>query len=239
MVKYKDINIVEEFLELLRLAKEEYTYQQLSEILGLPPTVLNRYLKGKVSPRKERCVELIQKLKDIVDVSILIKNKIRVDNYGFVDMSKVLMEVHLLKSAARELMSEFRVNKGDIDVVLTAAVDGIPFAVVLADILSAKLVYAKKKKEVGIQKFYEVTYLASSSGILESLYVPRDAIKAGDNVLIVDDFIRTGETQRALYKIALDLKGEPKGMGSIVGIKSGIIQLEKELKIPVRAVVYL
>jgi len=237
-VKYKDINIVEEFLELLRLAKEEYTYQQLSEILGLPPTVLNRYLKGKVSPRKERCLELIDKLRDIVSISTLIKNKIRIDNYGFIDMSKVLMEVNLLKSVARELISELKLSKGDVDVILTAAVDGIPFAVVFAEIMDAKLVYAKKKKEVGVQRFYEVTYLASSSGILESLYVPRDSIKPGDSILIIDDFIRTGETQRALYKIAVDLKGDPKGMGSIVGIKSGVMQLEKELKIPVRAVIY-
>jgi len=238
MVKYKDINIVEEFLELLRLAKEEYTYQQLSEILGLPPTVLNRYLKGKVSPRKERCLELIDKLRDLVSISTLIKNKIRVDNYGFIDMSKVLMEINLLKSAARELVSELKLSKGDVDIILTAAVDGIPFAVVFAEIMDAKLVYAKKKKEVGVQRFYEVTYLASSSGILESLYVPRDSIRPGDSILIIDDFIRTGETQRALYKIAVDLKGDPKGMGSIVGIKSGVMQLEKELKIPVRSVIY-
>ncbi len=125
-----------------------------------------------------------------------------------------------------------------MDIILTAAVDGIPFAVVFAEIMDAKLVYAKKKKEVGVQRFYEVTYLASSSGILESLYVPRDSIRPGDSILIIDDFIRTGETQRALYKIAVDLKGDPKGMGSIVGIKSGVMQLEKELKIPVRSVIY-
>ncbi|MCD6502885.1 MAG: adenine phosphoribosyltransferase [Thermoplasmata archaeon] len=239
MVKYSDVILVEELLELLRLAKEKYTYQQLSEILGLPPTVLNRYLKGRVSPRRERCLEIIEKLRKIVDITDIIKNKLRIDNYGFMDMSQILSDIYILKSAARRLISDLKVNDSEVDIVLTAAVDGIPIAVIIAEMLGAKLVYAKNKKEVGVQRFHEVTYVVSSTGIIESLYVPKELIRSGDKVLIVDDFIRTGETQRALHRMTLELKGEPIGIGAIVGVKTGINTLEKELKIPVKAVVYV
>jgi len=239
MVKYSDVIIVEELLEMLKLAKEKYTYQQLSDMLGLPPTVLNRYLKGRVSPRRERCLQIIEKLKKVVDVTDIIRNKLRIDNYGFMDMSQILSDVYILRNAGRRLISELKINSGEIDVILTAAVDGIPIAVIIAEMLGARLVYAKNKKEVGVQRFHEVTYVVSSTGIIESLYVPKDLIKSGDKVLIVDDFIRTGETQRALYRMTVELKGEPAGIGAIVGVKAGITTLEKDLNIPVKAVVYV
>ena len=39
--------------------------------------------------------------------------------------------------------------------------------------------------------------------------------------------------------MTVELKGEPAGIGAIVGVKAGITTLEKDLNIPVKAVVYV
>jgi len=41
-------------IEYLRLLKSDYTYEKLSKKTGLPATVLNRYIVGRVLPSQER-----------------------------------------------------------------------------------------------------------------------------------------------------------------------------------------
>ena len=48
-LKYKLMTI-----EMLNLAKSYYTYRELSQLIGLPETVLSRYVKGHVLPTIER-----------------------------------------------------------------------------------------------------------------------------------------------------------------------------------------
>jgi len=48
-----------------------------------------------------------------------------------------------------------------------------------------------------VSAFFEEIYVLNKSAMVISLYVPRDALKRGDCVLIVDDILDTGETQMA------------------------------------------
>jgi len=45
-------------IELLNLAKNYYTYRELAQIIGLPETVLSRYVKGHVLPSIHRAKEI-------------------------------------------------------------------------------------------------------------------------------------------------------------------------------------
>ena len=53
-------------IELLNLAKTEYTYRALSGILHLPETVLSRYVKGHVLPTAERAEEINKTLQKYI-----------------------------------------------------------------------------------------------------------------------------------------------------------------------------
>ncbi len=53
-----------------------------------------------------------------------------------------------------------------------------------------------------------------------SLFVPRDSLKRGDCVLIADDVIDSGETQRALMKIAQKAKAEVTGIYALIAVGS-------------------
>jgi len=103
-------------------------------------------------------------------------------------------------------------------VILSAAVDGIPLATMVANSLGVNLVIAKRSKEVGVPAFLEETYVLSGSGVTMTLYVPKSALRRRDSVLIVDDMIKTGETQAALINIIQKARAEVAGVYSLIAI---------------------
>ncbi|MEM2243156.1 MAG: phosphoribosyltransferase family protein, partial [Candidatus Bathyarchaeia archaeon] len=67
------------------------------------------------------------------------------------------------------------------------------------------------------------------SGVTITLYVPKDAIKKRDSVLIVDDMIKTGETQAALVNLVRKAKAEVSGIFSLIAVGD---EWRKKLKLP-------
>ena len=158
-------------------------------------------------------------------------------HHGLFDNMKILSDTALMSLIAEEIASKYMGK--DVSKVLTAATDGIPLAVHIADELNIDVVYAKKKKEVGVEKFYEVNYVPSASGSVMTLYLPQWALKKGDNVLIVDDVIRSGETQRALIDMCKQAGAVPIGMFFLISVGNFVDKLREEYNIPVDVLVRL
>ncbi|MEM2687772.1 MAG: phosphoribosyltransferase family protein, partial [Thermoproteota archaeon] len=201
----KKINVI----HLLKVVKGRYTYNELSQLTGLPITVLARYVNGNVLPSDERADELYRILTEKIPLEEIILNKLVLDESGYFDSSRVIWDVNLLRLISHKAVIPFMGRK--IDKVMTAAVDGIPLASFVAEELDADLVIAKRYKEVGVKDFLEATYVIGSSAVVSSLYIPKSALKKDDNVLIVDDAIRTGETDVALIRLV------EKAKANIVG----------------------
>ncbi len=202
----KKINMV----YLLKVVKSRYTYNELSQLTGLPITVLARYANGSVLPSDERADELYRVLTERIPLEELISNRLVLDESGYFDSSSVIWDVNLLRLVSHKAVIPFMGRK--IDKVMTAAVDGIPLASFVAEEFNADLVIAKRYKEVGVKDFLEATYVIGSSAVVSSLYIPKNALKKDENVLIVDDAIRTGETDIALVRLV------EKAKANIVGI---------------------
>jgi len=113
--------------------------------------------------------------------------------------------------------------------VLTAAVDGIPLGTMVANSLGVNLVIAKWNKEVGVPSFLEETYVLKDSGVTMTLYVPKDALKKRDSILIVDDMIKTGETQVALVNLVKKAKADIAGLYSIIAVGE---EWQKRINVP-------
>ena len=62
--------------DLLKVASESYTYQQLSEILGLSPPILSRYMRGHVLPSYSRAQGLYETLQEITNIKEAIEGYI-------------------------------------------------------------------------------------------------------------------------------------------------------------------
>jgi len=202
--------------ELLNLAKDYYTYRELSQLIGLPETVLSRYVKGHVLPTIERAQDINLKLDTVMRLESEIQRRIRFDDLGYFDNTKVISDTMLLERAVQQVVNKFAGQR--ITKVLTPETDGIPLATLLAHRLSVPLVVAKKAREVGVGEFIEEVYIPSKSAMMMSFYVPRNMFRKGDCVLIVDDVIDSGETQRALTNIIRKAKSEVVGIYALMSI---------------------
>jgi len=203
-------------IDLLRLAKERYTYRELSQHTDLPVTVLSRYVKGHVLPTTKRARTIWNSLENVVSLEGEFRKRISFDESGYFDNTNIICNISLLSQGAQYALSKFAGRR--ITKVMTAAVDGIPLATVIAKAFGVNLILAKNTKEVGIPDFIEESYIPSNSAVRMELYVPKKAIKRGDSILIVDDVIRSGETQRALINIVNKAKAEVAGIYALVGV---------------------
>jgi len=214
-------------IELLRTAKKQYTYRELSSKTGLPVTVLSRYAKGHVLPNTERARLLWRTLSKMVGLHVELRRRIVFNKDGYFDNTNIIGDFNLLRQAAHHALATFagkRVTK-----VLTAAVDGIPLATMVANSLGVNLVIAKRNKEVGVPTFLEETYVLRDSGITMTLYLPKDAIKRRDSILIVDDMIKTGETQAALVNLVHKAKAEISGVYALIAVGN---EWQKKISLP-------
>jgi len=98
--------------------------------------------------------------------------------------------------------------------------------------LGVNLVIAKNTKEVGVPSFLEETYILNNSGVTMTLYIPKDSIRRRDSVLIVDDMIKSGDTQAALINLVHKAKAEVCGLFSLIAIGD---QWKERMNIPKNA----
>tara|TARA_B100001971_G_scaffold214809_1_gene254490 strand:+ start:1908 stop:2693 length:786 start_codon:yes stop_codon:yes gene_type:complete len=202
--------------DLLKVASETHTYQELSDILGLSPPILSRYMRGHVLPSFNRAQSLYDKLIEITDIKEELKKKIIFDKDGYFDNTPLVTEITWLKIMSNYALEKFagrRVTK-----VLTAAVDGIPISTLVAYLLEVDLLIAKGTKEVGISDFIEETYIPKGSAIRQSLYIPKKSIKKRDSILIIDDVVRTGETVKALVDMVVRQRSDIAGIYVLVTV---------------------
>ena len=214
-------------IELLRTAKKQYTYRELSGKTGLPVTVLSRYAKGHVLPNTERARLLWRTLSKMVGLHVELRRRIVFNKEGYFDNTKIIGDFNLLRQASHHALATFagkRVTK-----VLTAAVDGIPLATMVGNSLGVNLVIAKWNKEVGVPAFLEETYVLRDSGVTMTLYLPKDAIKRRDSILIVDDMIKTGETQAALVNLVHKARAEISGVYALIAVGN---EWQKKISLP-------
>ncbi|MHA1713373.1 MAG: phosphoribosyltransferase family protein, partial [Candidatus Ranarchaeia archaeon] len=130
--------------------------------------------------------------------------------HGFLDNTVLVSDriiLDLLGFVAFQEFGDIKVNK-----VLTAAVDGVPLATIISKALNADLVIAKKGNEVGIEETLQTRVTVGKTGLMFQLVVGQKQLKRGDIVLIVDDIIRDGATQRALLRLAFKAKTIVKGI---------------------------
>ena len=229
-LKYKLMTI-----ELLNLAKQRFTYRELSAMVHLPETVLSRYVKGHVLPTADRAEEINKTLQRYMSLDKELLERIHFDDGGYFDNTAIIGDTLLLERAVQHAVGKFagkRVTK-----IMTAAVDGIPLATLLAHRLGVGLLVAKKAREVGVREFIEEIFVPPKTAVVLSLFVPRDAIKKTDCVLIVDDIIDSGETQRAMMKIIQKAKAEVIGIYALISIGSDWkARIESAGNVPVEVV---
>jgi adenine phosphoribosyltransferase len=223
-------------VDVLRTLKETRTYEELAAETGLPAGDLNRYVNGHVLPSEARARDVVEGVGETLLAEEL-DARIAVDDEGYVDNSRVVFDQSLLS-----LVPPVAAEKLDIeppDAVLTAATDGITLAAAMARYFGARCAYAKKSRETAVEEFIEARQRLSS-GIEIDYYLPANAIESGESVLVVDDLIRSGETQELLLDIAKSADTEVAGVFALIAVgDEGIDRAKRHTDAPVGALVEL
>jgi len=217
---------------VLRMLKETRTYDELAAVTGLPAGDLNRYVNGHVLPSLDRAEEIVGGVgRD--ELAAELEARVRVDGEGYVDNSAVVFDQSFLDLVAPVAAETFGFDRPDV--VLTAATDGITLGAAMADYFDARVAYAKKSKETAVEEFIE-SRQRLQSGIELTYYLPASAIDPGDTVLVVDDLIRSGETQELLLDIAERADATVGGVFTLIAVgDEGLERAEGRTAAPVGA----
>jgi len=208
---------IQYFTELLKLAKETYSWVEISKRTGISPSALSRYLHGRVFPVESKVSRLIEIIEDLANIDDIIKSRLVFDRNGFLNNQKLISDISLLKILAMKYSAKYR---GSVDAILSPAADGIPYATLLAEYSGVPLIIAKNTKEVGVNRFVEGSVM-TEDGRLLPYYFARFLIRKNYRVLIVDDVIRTGRTHQCLIDMVKKIKAYPIAIHVIIAIGSG------------------
>ena len=143
----------------------------------------------------------------------------------------------LMLEAGRELAARF----ADVGAtkVLTAEISGIAPALTTALALNVPLIYARKTKPVTMtDPVYVEAAPSHTKGVAVFLMCSPEYLRPQDRILIIDDFLASGQTIGALVRLVRHAGAELVGIGALIekAFEGGRGELES-LGVPLHALV--
>lgn len=168
------------------------------------------------------------------DVVANVKSKIRsVNDFPkkgiiFRDITTALKEPEVLKEMIDYLCDQFKDVK--IDYIAGIESRGFIFGMPMAYKLNAGFVPIRKPNKLPAETLSQEYQLEYGTDKIE---IHTDAIKEGDNVLIVDDLLATGGTAEAACKLINKTGGNLVGIAFLIELEDlkGRDKFDKDLKI--------
>lgn len=121
----------------------------------------------------------------------------------------------LMQNMGKEIAKLFADVK--IDRILTAEISGIAPALTAAIELNVPMVYARKKQPITMRgTIYMEAAPSHTKGGMVELLVSGEFLKAGEKILIIDDFLASGETIKALGRLVQAASADLVGIAVVV-----------------------
>ena len=90
----------------------------------------------------------------------------------------------------------------EADYVVTMETKGIPMALMTAKAMNLPLVIIRKNMKVSEGPTLSMTYVTGGSNKVESMSLPRRALKPESKVILIDDFMRGGGTLKGIHALS-------------------------------------
>ncbi len=142
----------------------------------------------------------------------------------FRDITTLLKDKEAFKLAIDKMAEQVKDKK--VDLIVGAESRGFLIGSALAYKMNCGFIPVRKKGKLPYKTISEEYALEYGT---DTLYMHEDAIKKGDNVLVVDDLIATGGTALAMIKMVEKLGGNVVGSSFLIELEelNGRKEIEK------------
>ena len=140
-------------------------------------------------------------------------NVLKVDNF-----LNHQIDIDIMRQIAHEFKRRFR--GVHVTKVLTIEASGIAIATLLADMYDVPVVFAKKGETVNSTDDKYIAHAYSfTHKVMNNVFVSKPYLRAGEQILIVDDFLADGQACLALMDIVHQAGADVVGIG--IAIEKG------------------
>lgn len=133
---------------------------------------------------------------------------------GFLYMLDILSDPHYTSRMGEIIAGWYAQRK--IDFVLTVETKGIPAALMTARTLGVPLVIARREAKATDGSVVTINYVSGSRGNIQTMSLPRRAVKPGQRALIVDDFMKGGGSAVGMCDIMREFAVEIEGVAVLL-----------------------
>jgi len=128
------------------------------------------------------------------------------------------IDPQLMTEFGREFVRLFKIHGvRSITKILTVGISGIAPALAVAQELNIPMVFARKQRSITmIEGCYQAAAMSRTGGKIVQLSVSREYMSQADRVVLIDDFLATGETIRALAEIINQSRASLLGVGCVL-----------------------
>ncbi|MEM1541074.1 MAG: phosphoribosyltransferase family protein [Ignisphaera sp.] len=186
-------------VELLSSLKRFLKFKELESILEISIPTLWRYIHGDIKPTEDRAKNMLMKLLSKPVIDTVMSRIVKMVDSDVVNLYSIVYNIDVLTLASIDALLWSK-DLG-LTAVVTVEVDGISLATMIAKRLGTKLIVIKRRKEVGFDRFIELSYVTSMPPEVVTLYLPEGVLGYGDRVLVVDDLVRSGRTSGAVCEL--------------------------------------
>ncbi|MGL5328414.1 MAG: pur operon repressor [Peptostreptococcaceae bacterium] len=149
----------------------------------------------------------------LMDLCKKISDPSRLLSGGFLYLIDLIYDPSIASKIGKIFASN--INYAEADYVVTMETKGIPMALMTAKAMNLPLVIIRKDIKVSEGPTLSMTYVSGKSKV-ESMSLPRKAIKPNSKVILIDDFMRGGGTIKGMMNLMTEFGAEVIGSGVFI-----------------------
>jgi purine operon repressor len=147
----------------------------------------------------------------------LINDPARILPGGFLYLIDLIYNPTIVANIGKIFASYMEYTKADY--VVTMETKGIPMALMTAKAMNLPLVIIRKDAKVSEGPTLSMTYMSGSSKKVESMTLPRKALKQGSKVILIDDFMKGGGTIKGMTDLMNEFDAKVIATGVFISTK--------------------
>lgn len=150
----------------------------------------------------------------LTEICNLLESSDRILPGGYLYMTDILSNPRYINVIGR-IFASIYMDK-NIDVVMTVETKGIPLAYAVANYLNIPVTIVRRDSHVTEGATVNINYVSGSTKRIQTMMLPKRSLREGENVLIIDDFMRAGGTVKGMIQLIEEFKANVVGIGVIV-----------------------